>query len=247
MGIKTIIRVLAAAQIQQEKVYLAKKRCFVMKYSKQFSHKGEFFRRRNILSDNAAIVFVLEEAMLVLLAAVQLYNIFRIEHIAKIGFTLFPEVSIQNFLWLFSTVIFFLIGYFIVTLRDEKVGLIHKNFTNVLIALTQYKVEKASRQKTVFVFVEVAYAVILAIAIFIYLDPEINLVPAPWNYIGFVVFLGLGLLLFSHTKDYRQLIYGATPLQKRIHQGKNETRRFTNLRTGSIRVAHEKHYRRRRR
>ncbi|VVB75074.1 Uncharacterised protein [uncultured archaeon] len=214
-----------------------------MKYSKQFSHKSEFFRRRSILSDNAAIVFVLEEAMLVLLAAVQLYNIFRIEHIAKAGFTFLLDVSIQNFLWLFSTIIFFLIGYFTIALRDEKVGLIHKNFTNVLIALTQYKVKNASRQKTVFVFVETAYAVILAVAIFIYLDPDINLVPYPWNYIGFAVFLGLGLLLFSHTKDFRQLIYGLTPMQKRIHQGKHETRRFTNSRTGSIRVAHEKHYR----
>ncbi len=218
-----------------------------MKYSKQFSHKSEFFSRKNILSDNQAILFVVGEALLLLLAAVQIYRIFGLEYIAKIGFNLFPEIALPNLLWLFGAIIFFLIGYFVIAPRDEKVALIHKNFTNVLIALTQYKVEKASRQKTIFVFVEVAYAVILAIAIFIYLDPEINLVPYPWNYIGFVIFLGLGLLLFSHTKDFRQMVYGLTPIQKRIHHGKSKTRRFTNSRTGSIRIASEKHYRKRHR
>lgn len=217
-----------------------------MKYSKQFSHKNEFFRKRNILSDNAAIAFVVEEAALVLLIIIQIYKMFGIEYIAKTGIILIPEFAIQNVLWLLSTILFLLIGYLVIAPRDEKVSLIHKNFTNVLIALTQYKVANVNREKSVFVFVEVAYAVILAIAIFIYLDPDINLVPAPWNYVGFAIFLGLGLLLFSHTKEFRQMVYGPTPIQKKIHLGKHEVRRFTSKKTGSIRIADSGHYRRRR-
>jgi len=150
--------------------------------------------------------------------------------------------GVQNLLWLLGTIAFFLIGYVVIVCRDETVSAVHRNFSRVLFGTTKEKIFNTNKETVIFVFGEIAFATILALSIFLYLDPEINLAPFPMNYVSFAFFLGISLLLFSHTKQFRTLVYGPTPLQKRIHEGEHEIKRFTNPKTGSIRIASKKHY-----
>jgi len=93
-----------------------------------------------------------------------------------------------------------------------------------------------------FVIAEIIFAFLIALSIYLYLDPEVNLISFPFNYIAFAFLLGVGLLLFSHTKEFRNIIYGPTLVQQKLHLGKHEIKRFTNPKTGSIRVAPKNHY-----
>ncbi|MFA5125990.1 MAG: hypothetical protein WC462_03225 [archaeon] len=194
------------------------------------------------MSVNQAIFFIFEEAILLLLMVIQLYKILGVEFVDKtILFFQFP-FGVQNILWLFSTIAFFLIGYVVIAVRDETVSNIHRNFSKVFFGAAKQKVSNLNKEVIIFVFGEIVFATVIAISIFLYLDPEINIVPFPMNIISFAFFLGISLLLFSHTKQFRGLVYGPTPLQKKIHEGKHEVKRFTNPKTGSIRIVPKKNY-----
>jgi hypothetical protein len=120
--------------------------------------------------------------------------------------------------------------------------IIHKNLFKVIFSAAKTKATNMTKADVVFILGEVVFASILAISIFLYLDPEVNLVPFPYNYLAFAFFLGISLLLFSHTKQYRLVVYGPTPIQKRLHHGNHELKRITNVRTGHIRVVPKKPY-----
>jgi hypothetical protein len=212
-----------------------------MRFSMNSKDKS-FFSKRKILSESEALFFFFEEAMLLLLMAIQLHSILGMDFSIKHIFVFHPSFVTQNVLWLLGTIGFFIIGYIVIVLRDETVSNIHKNFSNVLFGSAQKKIKGINKEAIVFVFGEVVFAIIIALSILFYLDPEINLVPFPMNYISFAFFLGISLLLFSHTKQFRELVYGPTPLQKRIHEGKHEIKRFTNPKTGHIRIASKKNY-----
>lgn len=51
--------------------------------------------------------------------------------------------------------------------------------------------------------VELLLSVGLAASIAIYLDPEINVVPFPWNIVAFLLMLGIGVGLHLQTRPYR--------------------------------------------
>ncbi len=51
--------------------------------------------------------------------------------------------------------------------------------------------------------VELILAVILAGAIAIYLDPELNVVPFPWNIVAFGIILGVAAYLYGFTRPFR--------------------------------------------
>jgi len=213
-----------------------------MRFSKNYSKENYFLHPKKILSDNLASFFVFEESVLLALIVIQAYKLLGIEFVNGTIQFLQTTPLLQNELWLIGSIAFFIIGYVVVALRDENVRIIHKNLFKVLFLEIKYKAQNTSKETIVFILAELLFATVLAISIFLYLDPEINIVPAPYNYIAFAFFLGLSLLLFSHTKQYRMFIYGPTPIQKKLHQGKHELKRFTNSKTGSIRVAPKKHY-----
>ncbi|QQR92854.1 MAG: hypothetical protein IPJ89_01250 [Candidatus Iainarchaeum archaeon] len=51
--------------------------------------------------------------------------------------------------------------------------------------------------------VELILAIVLAGSIAIYLDPEVNVVPAPWNVVAFVIVLGISIYLYGFTRPFR--------------------------------------------
>lgn len=51
--------------------------------------------------------------------------------------------------------------------------------------------------------VELMLAVCIAVSIALYLDPDWNVVPFPWNIATFIVLLGVMLLIHRRTRPYR--------------------------------------------
>jgi hypothetical protein len=213
-----------------------------MRFSRNFSERKYFFSSKKLLSLTQARFFILEEAALLFLIVIQLYRVFGIEFTKSTVLFELPKLTLQNELWLIASIAFFLLGYLVVARRDETVQLIHKNFALVLLGATKSRLQTTTREQIIFVFGELMFATILGISIFLYLDPEINVIPAPMNYLAFVFFLAVSLILFSHTKQFRLMMYGPTPIQKRIHHGHEELRRITNSKTGTIRLVSKKHF-----
>ena len=210
-----------------------------MRFSKNFKDKN-YFSQKNNLSERAAIFFVIEESFLLFLIALQLNTFLGIE-LAKGKILLFQtEPLLQNYLWFFGSIVFFLIGYFIIAVRDKHVWLIHHNFSRLLFGTIKLKITMTSLKVFVFAFSEFIFAVLIALSIFIYVDPEVNLVPYPYNYISFVVLLIVAFILFSHSKEFRTSVYGPTPIQKRLHLGKHEIKRTTHSKSGYLRFSEKK-------
>ncbi len=213
-----------------------------MRFSKNYTKENYISRPKKILSEKLASFFVFEESIMLILIVYQAYRLAGIQFINGTIQLFQTPILFQNELWFLGSILFFMIGYVVVVLRDENVQIIHRNlFKSILIGL-QVKAENTTKQTIVFVLAEVLFASILAISIFLYLDPEINIVPAPYNYIAFAFFLGLSLLLFSHTKQYRMHVYGPTPIQKRLNKGNQELKRISNSKTGTIRMVPKKRY-----
>ncbi len=51
--------------------------------------------------------------------------------------------------------------------------------------------------------VEVLLAVSIAVSIALYLDPDVNVLPSPWNYAAFVILAGVALLIYRRTRPFR--------------------------------------------
>jgi len=210
-----------------------------MRFSKNFKDK-DYFSQKNNLSARAAIFFVIEESFLLFLIALQLNTFLGIEFI-KGNILLFQtQPLLQNYLWFFGSIAFFLIGYFVIAVRDKNVWLIHHNFSRLLFGTIKLKITMTSLKVFVFAFTELFFAILIALSIFIYVDPEVNLVPYPYNYISFAVLILLAFLLFSHSKKFRTNVYGPTPIQKRLHLGKHEIMRTTHTKSNYLRFGEKK-------
>jgi hypothetical protein len=61
----------------------------------------------------------------------------------------------------------------------------------------------SDRRSVILAIVEIILAVCIAAAIAIYLDPEWNVVPFPWNVATFAVLVGVALLIHRRTRPYR--------------------------------------------
>jgi hypothetical protein len=207
-----------------------------MKFSRNYPFRKHFFSKKKILSPNQALFFIVEEFILLVLIIVQLYYALGVRHTDKALLFFQYTPPMQNILWLLGSIGFLFVGYLVIVLRDETVNNIHKNFSKALFFSLKEKIKNTRKEVAFFVLAEIMFAVIIALSIYVYLDPEVNLVPFPFNYVGFAFFLGISYLFFSHTKNFRSFVYGPTPIQKRIHLGRHEIVRLTNKKTGSIRI-----------
>ncbi|MEI7961708.1 MAG: hypothetical protein WCI04_05225 [archaeon] len=214
-----------------------------MKKQLAYSIKQNFFTPENILSPKQALFFVIEEAIMILIIVIQLYRFLGIQVIDKQIYFFTSPIFTSSILMFVATLALFILGYLVIAIRDNNVWLIHKNFSRLIFGTAKLKVEFATKKKIALLSFELVYTLIVAISLMIYIDPDINLVPAPYNYIGFAFLILIGFVLFSHTKNFRALVYGPTPIQKRMQFGSQRLRRFTNKKTGSIRIAPRDHYR----
>jgi len=190
------------------------------------------------------MLFVLEEVFLIALIMFLLYKILAIQFLEG-QVLLFSEIApVQNVLWFWGMLIFFLAIYFGIARRDALVMRIHKELFSVIFFESKQKLFAANRQVYGLYIAELVFVIILAMSIYLYLDPEINIVPFPFNFIGFFAFLLLSAYQFSQTKQFRQQMYGPNLITTFLFpkESLHETRRITNKKTGSIRVASKSHY-----
>jgi len=192
-------------------------------------------------TEKKAMVFVYEELFILLLVVIQLYQVLSIK-ITREGVSIFTSpVLIQNYLWFFAAVLAFVTVYFGIARKDKLVMKLHKDFSKIVFGTGKQKIFGVDKEVTVLLFVEFIFAIMLAVAIYVYLDPSVNVVPWPWNYVTFFVLLIVGLYFFSKTKPFRNAVYGESRLKK-ISPAKRlfPTRRLTNKKTGTIRIGGKK-------
>jgi|GEM_PF-1084049 len=219
-----------------KKVYLLLLRCIVMRFEKKFPHSKHFFQEKKILSERLAFFFIIEETVLLFLMVLQLYFILGIKFYpsGELAFFVNPFSPMQLTLFLL-TLVSFIISYTLVALRDETVRLIHHNFSRLVFSTIKLKFQFTSKEILAMALSELILAVLIGISIYLYLDPEVNLVPAPLNYIFFAIICGIALLIFSQSKGFRFFVYGQTPIQKKLNLGNHRLERSTNKKTGSMR------------
>ncbi len=69
---------------------------------------------------------------------------------------------------------------------------------------TRYHRIKNDPRYLVLFIVELFLALLLVAAIYFYLDPTINLVPAPYNYVAFIALFAAAMWVYRYTHDYRK-------------------------------------------
>jgi len=168
------------------------------------------------LTNNQAILFAWAEVILAFLIIAQLFLFLGIQFVGATATFSISEISIESILLLAGTIILLALLYFLVATKDKNVIKIHKNFSKVVLGTTKEKILGFDRNVFILIFAEFVFATILALSIFIYLDPEINVVPWPLNFVVFFAILIGGLYLFSLTKQFRELNYERGYLQQKV-------------------------------
>ena len=193
-------------------------------------------------SKKQAFSFVMLEALLILSIIIQAVTVLKIKIIDNSLVYLNSVPSFNEVALLVLGVIVFAGIYFKISIKDKKVLLVHKEFSKLISGTTKQKVKGLNREVLTLLFFEIVFAVVIAFAIYLYLDPEVNVVPWPMNYITFIAFVGFGLFIFSKTKSFREAQYGDSFVKKKIMPAHRlfPTRRITNRKTGSIRLKHKK-------
>jgi hypothetical protein len=154
----------------------------------------------------------------------------------------------QNLIWFFSSILLFLILYFGIVVRDKQVINVHKEFSKVIFGEAKEKVVGMNREVITLLVFEFIFALIIALSIAFYLDPELEFpglskVPFPFNLIAFVAFVAFGLYIFSQTRPFREIIY-PKPVIKRILPAEKITplKRITNKKRNVLKIRGKTHH-----
>jgi len=192
---------------------------------------------------NQVLAFVYLELIIICVLLWQAYKFLGIKLVS--GQILFLQNQIDlNYVYLFLlNIAVFLLLYFKIALKDKNVLKIHKGFSKIVLGTAKEKIFGVERKIIVFIFFQFAFAIILAVSIAFYLDPELEFpgfskVVFPFNFITFVVFLVIGFYLFAKTKPFREETYDEGFLQKKVMPAKRllGVKRITNTKTGSVRL-----------
>jgi hypothetical protein len=185
----------------------------------------------------------LEEVFLLLLIVIEAYKLTGVSILSANTFVIQHNIPFQNYIWFGASIVAFILGHLIITKRDLSVQLIHNKLFHVVASEAKERVINSNVQIVILALGQLMFAIIIALCILLYLDPSVDInypngSPIPFLYkaIAFIVFLGIGLLLFSHTKKAREFYYGPTLAHKKFHHGPHELRHSRNRQTGTIRI-----------
>lgn len=196
---------------------------------------------------NHAIAFVYLEIALILLIVWQIYRFLGISLISGELKFFQNEISVNEAYLLLVNMAVFMILYVRISLKDKNVLKIHDDFSSIVFGKAKEKVLGIEKRIIILFLFQVIFASIIAISIAFYLDPEIQFpgfseVPFPMNVIAFIAFLVFGFYVFAKTKPFRDEVYDAGFLQKKLMPAQRlfPVKRITNKKTGSIRVKRKK-------
>ncbi|MFA5764419.1 MAG: hypothetical protein WC915_06445, partial [archaeon] len=152
----------------------------------------------------------------------------------------------QNILWFIASILTLIIMYFAIALKDARVKQVHKEFSKLVLGTAKQKFFGMDKPIIVLLAFEFTFAIILALSIGFYLDPDLEFpglskVPFPFNFIAFVAFITFGLYIFSQTRAFRESAYG-DPIIKKILPAERllYLKRITNRKSGTIRIKKRK-------
>jgi hypothetical protein len=170
-----------------------------------------------MLSRKQAVAFVFAEVILVLMAVLQLSSMLRSYFGIRTAPFLNFEIAFFDSLVIFLLAVLLLcLGEIFVVRKDKAVSDIHAGFSKVVFGSAKQKIFGLRTEVVALWIAEFAFASIIAVSIYVYLDPNVNIAPFPYNVIGFFGLLIFGLIIFSHTKPYRRAVYGQGFLQSKI-------------------------------
>lgn len=196
---------------------------------------------------NHVLAFVYLEIALLLIIVWQLYRFLGLSIVS--GELLFfqNEISVNEAYFLLVNIAVFMLLYVRISLKDKNVLKIHEDFSTVVFGKAKEKVLGVEKKIIIVFLFQVIFAIIIAISIAFYLDPEIQFpgfseVAFPMNIIAFIAFLVFGFYVFAKTKPFREEVYDSGFLQKKLMPAQRlfPVKRITNKKTGSIRVKRKK-------
>lgn len=172
-----------------------------------------------MFSRKQAFLFALFEVILLLVIALEVRNIVAASlRIKSIPFLEFETTFFESTILLFLVVLILALAQIFVVKKDRNISEIHKGFSKVILGSVKNKIFGLRTEIIALWIAEFAFASVIAISIYVYLDPEVNIVPFPYNIIGFAGLLAFGFLIFSHTEPYRRAVYGRGFLQSKIRR-----------------------------
>ena len=197
-------------------------------------------------SRKMAFSFVIEEVIVLFLI---LFQFFHFLGIAEVNgtITLFNNIILpQNILWFIASILTLIIMYFAIAMKDARVKKVHVEFSKLVFGTAKQKFFGMDKPIIVLLVFEFVFAIIIALSIGFYLDPELEFpglskVPFPFNFIAFVAFIAFGLYIFSQTRAFRESAY-SDPIIKRILPAERLTTlaRITNRKSGTIKIKKRK-------
>jgi hypothetical protein len=171
-----------------------------------------------MLSKKQAAAFIFLEVLLALIIVLQLKNIIQaLLGINFVSFLSFESTLFDSAILLFLAIFLLSIGQIVVVKKDKTVAEVHEGFSKVILGSAKRKIFGIRTEIIALWIAEFAFASVIAMSIYIYLDPNVDIVPFPYNFVGFFGLLAFGLILFSHTKHFRRAVYGQGFLQSKLN------------------------------
>lgn len=135
------------------------------------------------------------------------YQIFQIILIrSELGsFTVSFEQDPVSYIFLVLTGIVLVSIYLLINKKFPELSEAHKGVGSLIKISAKNKLIGAKDDSRVLalLLLQFTFVMVIVVSIALYLDPETNIVPFPWNIIGFVIFVAGSFWLYSYTKFFR--------------------------------------------
>lgn len=145
------------------------------------------------------------EIVAVLLFVYQLFQIILIKIEGGSLLVLFEQDPMQ-YIFLVLAAIFLAAVYFSIAKKLPALHEAQKSAPKLIKETFGKKITNAKEDSRVaaILLLQFIFAMVIVLSIAIYLDPETNLVQAPWNYILFIIFVAASFWFYRYTKFFRE-------------------------------------------
>lgn len=161
--------------------------------------------------------WVIIETISVILCVLSFFSIFRFGYdFSAKNLFFFIDFSFLNIVFFVSCLVIFLLVHFLILSHySESVKIKNDAIYNIKKVAKDKLSSAKHKESVVLILSEFVFSVVVAFSIYFYLDPEINIIPFPWNFIFFIGFVIVSLYLFSYTYDFRSSKKLNKPIGKR--------------------------------
>ena len=147
---------------------------------------------------------VLVEVILAILFVYELFQIVLLKIEGESITVSFTENPTRYLVFGLTAVLLILI-YIILMKKQPLAYKAQKEAPSLIKEVAKQKLTSAKQDTRVIalLMLQFAFVIVIVMSIALYLDPETNIVPFPWNVIGFIAFVGISIWLYHYTKFFR--------------------------------------------